>query len=92
MFIYELLCKNHKLEKMKIMKIIWYNFILLNSQVYINFCCINSVLIDNIFKLNKNRGLKKELFEFYFDYFSKKIYDIGILKKNMILIILKIML
>jgi hypothetical protein len=32
--------------------------------------------------LNKNRGLKKELFEFYFDYFSKKIYDIGNFKEE----------
>ena len=59
-----------------------FNLILLNSQICSNFSCISTILIDNIFKFKQNpetiiSNLKKELFEVYFDYFSRKIYDIG---------------
>lgn len=64
-----------------------FKLILLNSQVCNNSCCISTLLIDNIFKYKQNNepainNLKKDLFEVYFDYFSRKIYEIGNFKEE----------
>ena len=64
-----------------------FKLILLNAQVCNNYCCISTLLIDNIFKPKQNNepiinNLKKDLFEVYFDYFSRKIYEIGNFKEE----------
>lgn len=59
-----------------------FHLILLNVKVCSKDNCIMLLLIDKILKSPPNtpdqlKGLRKELFEVYFNYFTSKIYDIG---------------